>query len=111
MCVLGLRAQPRLPAPQAPGTWGEHSPRGRGAVLCPALCTSQLRHLVRWSRCAWQSMVTHCTATALPVPACQPRGEAADCSHMRSCRFVTDLLHRWLQGVLCSTFPTSLDSL
>lgn len=43
---------------------------------------------------------------------CLPaKGEAADCSHVRSCRFVTDLLHRWLQGVLCSTFPTSLDSL
>lgn len=63
------------------------------------------------SVCVWQWMATalgsHSSARSCP-PA---KGEAADCRHMRSCGFVTHLLHGWLLSVLCSTFPTSLDTL
>lgn len=90
----------------APGAWGEHKPRGRGAAPSVPTCAGPCAHPApraagRWGQCAWQSR-----ATPRPGPARQARGEAADGSHMRSCRFVTDLLHGWLLSVPCSTFPT-----
>lgn len=115
MCA---RAEAPAPCPAtaacsaALGAWGEHDPQGRGAAPLPAPLLDAPVHVPQpvlqggGSRGAWQSR-----ATAVPVPARHPRGEATDCCHMRTCGFVTDLLHGWLPNVLCGTFPTSLDTL